>query len=91
MREKKTHLEPAITDTAICLCIRHFLQVCHNGTLVAGVNDIVGAGLQSVAPGQSCGRAGLHCDNCVGLCGWVRATVADNVVGGHVLDGLGVC
>jgi hypothetical protein len=90
-RGEKTHLKPAIPDTAVCLRVRHFLQVCHNGAFVAGIDDIVGTGLQRVAPCQSCGRAGLHCNDGVCLCGWVWAAVADNVVRGHVLDGLGAC
>jgi hypothetical protein len=45
MRGEETNLEPAIADTTVCLRIRHFFQVRHHGALVAGVNDIVGAGL----------------------------------------------
>jgi hypothetical protein len=43
-----------------------------------------------VPPRERCGVASLHSNNSIGLRSWVGAAVADYVVCGYVVDGLGV-
>lgn len=79
-------------DSRISLRVRDFLEVGHDGAFVRSVDDIVGARGQGVAPGELCGGSGLDVDDGVGLLdGAVGATVAGDVGGGDVLDGLDTC
>lgn len=82
-----THLEPSTADARIGLCVSDFLEIRHDGALVRGVNHVRGTGLECVAPDQFCGRAGLEGNDCAGFLGGVGAAIADNVVGGDVVDG----
>jgi hypothetical protein len=54
------------------------------------IDHVVGSGGQSVPPRERCGAASLHSNNSIGLRSWVGAAVADYVVCGYVVDGLGV-
>jgi len=58
---------------------------------VRGIDNVVGPGLQRVAPVERGLGSGLHgYDLGGGFCG-VGASVADDVVGGDFCDGLRVC
>lgn len=86
-----TYLEPAITDTKIGLRIGNLLHIRHDWALVAGIDDIVGSGGQGVSPSELGLGASLNGDDGVGRGCGVGATVADDVVGRNVSDGLNDC
>ena len=86
MREKFTNLEPPTPNPRISLRIRDFLQIRHDWPLVTRVNHVARAGRKRVAPCQTRGGAGLECDDRASLLGRVGSAVADDVVGGDVVD-----
>lgn len=55
---------------------------------MAGVDDVVGPGGQSVPPCKGSLGAGLYGDDSVGLGGWVGTAIAGDVVGCYVCDWL---
>jgi hypothetical protein len=76
----KTNLEPTTPNPTVRLRIADLLQIRHNRTLMARVDDIVGSRRQSVAPGEGCRGAGLHSDDSVSFSCWIGAAVADDIV-----------
>jgi hypothetical protein len=51
-------LEPATAYTTVRGRGADFLEVRHDGTFVAGLDHVVGARCEGMAPGELCGRAG---------------------------------
>lgn len=71
-------LEPSTSDTRVGFRVADFLEVGHDGAFVGGIDDVVGARGEGVAPCEGGLGAGLHGDDGVGL-GWcvVGRAVAD--------------
>lgn len=84
--------EPATADARVRLGVADFLHVGHDRALVRGINHVVGARRQCVAPREGCFGSGLQGDDSVGfgrgVVGWA---IAGYRVCGYVVDGLYFC
>lgn len=80
-------LEPAIADARVCGRIVDLLEVGQGRAQVAGVHDIVRAGVEGVPPDGLDRGAGGDGDDVAGRGRRVRAAVASNVVGRDIGDG----